>query len=449
MNKVENDIFIIDDLHPEANAMLQALYSRSSKSARTQIEKAKKNGSNFMKKFYIGYNHESIGDCGSTTIFIENVSMIADKAIQTNQLYRGQETSSRYIDFSKRDIVEETEVSRRLLDFYIKAEPILIQHLKTIRSQKDDENEFQYENMIKARCFDILRGFLPAGITTQLSWHTDLRQAKQQIEMMKYHYLQEVKDIALKIESELKKTYPSSFDVKNNSDKDEYMNEISKYHFNSNTSDQVGIFLKAVNTKKSDYSQFFTFKSNILSEHDTPYHEYNSILRKRKRGWALPKEMKKLGSIHFDFCMDYGSWRDIQRHRNGYSNSTSLGAFDLGWNVWYTDNLPSGLKEEAIDILHDIFYPKNNRVNPLKEYEYPLCTNILVNLVYDIPQCVYVAELRSSKTVHPTARAIAHKIADAIIESQPSKITRALVLHIDRDEIDWDIKRGSQTIIEK
>lgn len=41
----------------------------------------------FMKSYYVGYGHKSIGDCGTTTIFVENVSMLAAKAIQDTQLY--------------------------------------------------------------------------------------------------------------------------------------------------------------------------------------------------------------------------------------------------------------------------------------------------------------------------------------------------------------------------
>jgi hypothetical protein len=76
-------LFIIDDQNPEDIAMMQALYSRSSASVQHHLEKVKKTGSGkFMESYYVGYGHESIGDCGSTTIFIENVSILAAKAIQ-------------------------------------------------------------------------------------------------------------------------------------------------------------------------------------------------------------------------------------------------------------------------------------------------------------------------------------------------------------------------------
>jgi len=66
---------------------------------------AEKGADNFMSKFYVGYGHKSIGDCGSITLFIEGVSMLGAKAIQDTKLYNGQEASTRYIDFSKQPIL--------------------------------------------------------------------------------------------------------------------------------------------------------------------------------------------------------------------------------------------------------------------------------------------------------------------------------------------------------
>ena len=101
------DIFVIDDQHPEDLAMLQALYSRSPASVVTHLDKLKKSGSgNFMSQYYVGYGHASIGDCGATTVFIEQVSMLVAKAVQDNSLYNGQEASTRYLDFSKQTVVD-------------------------------------------------------------------------------------------------------------------------------------------------------------------------------------------------------------------------------------------------------------------------------------------------------------------------------------------------------
>ena len=82
--------------------MLQALHSRSTGGIENHLQVlAEKGADNFMSKFYVGYGHKSIGDCGSVTVFIEGVSLLVCKAIQDTKLYSGQETSTRYVDFSQ------------------------------------------------------------------------------------------------------------------------------------------------------------------------------------------------------------------------------------------------------------------------------------------------------------------------------------------------------------
>ena len=75
-------IFIHDEFDPEANAMLQALYSRSAASVAEHVAKVKEHGSKkFMESYYVNYGHASIGDCGTTTIFLEGVSILFTKAL--------------------------------------------------------------------------------------------------------------------------------------------------------------------------------------------------------------------------------------------------------------------------------------------------------------------------------------------------------------------------------
>jgi hypothetical protein len=75
----------------EDTAMIQALHSRDPKGIHSHLEKLAKSGSGkMMESFYVGYGHKSIGDCASTTIFIEGCSMLAAKAIQQSALYNDQ-----------------------------------------------------------------------------------------------------------------------------------------------------------------------------------------------------------------------------------------------------------------------------------------------------------------------------------------------------------------------
>ena len=53
---------------PESAAMLQALHSRSTGGLKSHLKILSEKGpENFMKNFYVGYGHKSIGDCGNTS----------------------------------------------------------------------------------------------------------------------------------------------------------------------------------------------------------------------------------------------------------------------------------------------------------------------------------------------------------------------------------------------
>ena len=162
-------VFLYDEFTPEDVAMMQALYSRSAESVVTHAEKVKASGSGkFMERFYVGYGHQSIADCGSTTLFIEGVSMLCDKAIQDWPLYAGQEVSTRYIDMSKQPICDPIQsktskaIIQRWMDFYISSGPTLEVHLKQKYPRKESEDQKVYDKAIKVRTFDVLRSFLPS-----------------------------------------------------------------------------------------------------------------------------------------------------------------------------------------------------------------------------------------------------------------------------------------------
>ncbi|MDZ7611838.1 MAG: FAD-dependent thymidylate synthase [Candidatus Moranbacteria bacterium] len=426
-------IFIYDEFTPEDNAMLQALYSRSPESVENHVEKVRKAGSgNFMEKFYVGYGHSSIADCGSTTLFIEGISILADKAIQDWPLYSGQETSTRYIDMSKQPIIDplKTKESKEILDnwmnFYIKSQEELKKYLREKYPQQEGEEDGMYERAINARSFDVLRGFLPAGITTQLSWHTNLRQAWDKLSWFRFHPLTEVREIAEEMHKQLKNKYEKSFShelVQEQEDYREYAAKKYTYYLQKNPVD-------------FDYS--FNVNNKELEA-------YSDLIEKRPMKVGLPHFLSELGNLRFDFILDYGSFRDIQRHRNGVCRMPLL-TTNLGFHNWYLNQLPENLKSKAQDLISK----QKEKIEALdaeeeiKQYYTALGFNVACRVSYGLPATVYVIELRSGNMVHPTLREVAHKMYHALIKEYPK-----MKIHADLQQDQWDARRGLQDIREK
>ncbi|MFO7807099.1 MAG: FAD-dependent thymidylate synthase, partial [Candidatus Moraniibacteriota bacterium] len=370
--------------------------------------------------------------CGSTTLFIENISILADKAIQDWPLYSGQETSTRYIDMSKQPIIdplesnESKEIQNNWMNFYVSSQEELKKYLKEKYPKKEEEDEDTYQRAINARSFDVLRGFLPAGITTQLSWHTNLRQAWDKLSWFRFHPLPEVQEIAGEMHRQLKNKYEKSFSHDLIEEQEVYREYIGKNYS----------YYKTKNPKE------FEMFSNIDKEE---LNSYSDLIKQRPMKVGLPHFLSELGNLRFDFILDYGSFRDIQRHRNGVCRMPLLTA-ELGFNSWYLEQLPSGLRQKAEKLIKEQEEKINNLEanEEIKQYYTALGYNVACRVSYGLPATVYVIELRSGNMVHPTLRKVAHKMYEAVMEEYPE-----MKIYADLDPDQWDVRRGLQDIREK
>jgi len=436
------DIFIRDDLHPEDNAMIQALYSRSPARFVDHLQKVADVGSGkFMDTYYVGYNHDSIGDCGSTTIFIEGVSMLAAKAVQDWPLYKGQEASTRYMDFSKvrienpHDTEQAEQIQERWMAFYHRVVETLPVHIRTRYPRREGEDEKQYERAIKARVFDIARGFIPAGATTNLSWHGDLRQMRDHLEWMRNHPDEEIGILAENIIDALRARYPNSGFGKRYAQTEAWQKQTTLEHY----------FLEAPRPA------FDLFYVEIDAAYDRMYLEKHAeMLRTRPAKATLPPWFAEAGTLTSLFWLDFGSFRDLQRHRNGVVRMPLLSVAH-GFHPWYLSELPDDLPLEALDLIKpqvaaiqalDI---QGRDPRHMRQYYVPLGFVVPCRVTQSLPAFIYRVELRSAKTVHPTLRRIAQEEARIFAKA----IGDPVVLHVDNDPDDWDIRRGKHTIEEK
>jgi hypothetical protein len=301
------------------------------------------------------------------------------------------------------------------------------EHLKAKYPRKPNEDEGMYDRAIKARVFDSLRGFLPAGITTQHSWHTNLRQAHDKLVLLRHHPLPEIKEEAEKILAALKEKYAQSFSHDEGKDQEEYRALLAeKYSYYSDKT----------------YSGDFTARTNIKKDE---LHKYQTILKKRPLKTGLPHFLTELGNITFEFLLDFGSFRDIQRHRNGVCRMPLVTA-KHGFNEWYLEQLPADLGKQARALIKEQIsaIKKLKASKEILQYYYAMGFNVSCKVSYGLPAAAYVIELRSGKTVHPTLRRVAHKMA-----AKMAKMLPEAKLHIDLSADDWDVRRGLQTITEK
>lgn len=470
------DVIIIDGLAPEEGAMSQALYSRKPKSILAHLVHIfKKGASNFIATWYSNYGHNSIGDCGSLTLYIENVSMLCAKAFQNWWAYNGQEASTRFLDFTGRiminpmagwpaanylyipreDLKKESlehisdrfkteiqnsqnlsnngmvgrSIQEKWMAFYEKHMPIVKAYVASLNPKSKEMNDDTYEKSVNARAFDIMRAFIPAGMTTLVSWHSNIRQLRDHLAILKYHPSSEISRVALTALAGLQETYPASFV------KDKVYEETENY-----------LKLRASRT-----SYFENIQSTDIEIYDKQFdasylnQNYNDLLSSRPAKTEVPPEVGDAGTVNVSFKIDFGSFRDAQRHRKG-SYRMPLLTTQYGFHQWYLDRLPEESRIEAEALLIEMV-PLIDSLpcsDVERQYYIPMGFMVGANFTWTFDQCVYVAELRSAGTVHPTFRVHAQEIGRWI-----KKVAPYATSYVDYSEDKWSYKRGTQDIVEK
>jgi len=424
-------VFVIDTgalIDAESLAMLQALHSRSIDGIKAHLKVLSEKGAGkFIDRFYVGYGHASIGDCGFITIFIEGVSMLVAKAIQDSQLYNGQEASTRYIPFDAQPFIDP-EGLREILEGW---REVYTSYLSTVQAHVREQNplreeydEKDYERAVSARAFDIMRGFLPAGASTNLAWTVNLRHAHDRLDLLRHHPLAEVRVVAETILSALQKAYPNSFGHKRYPDKEAYNAHWmkTKYYFDPSSCDR-----KVRN--RFDYEQLEGWREELST---------------RPAKCELPKQIAECGGLQFEFPLDFGSFRDIQRQRSVAQRMPRLTP-RLGFHSWYLDSLPKSIRDD-VKMRSGELIDRVTRagISPdTAQYYYPMGLLVACRITGDLPAHTYIVELRAQSVVHPTLHEVALWMAD---ELENRFRDFGLKLYVDREVGRFNVKRGKQTI---
>ncbi len=431
-------IVLVDNLPPEVDAMLQAKLSRQPGGYDMNAAALKDVSSvmEFMGTIYIGYGHKSVGDGGSTTITWNGVSMLAAKALEHWALFNGQETSTRYVDVTKLAFVQPTNtgsISRALMEscfaiYHESFEP-LITHLKMMFPIEDGQDQKKYDKTIQARAYDILGSLLPAGAKTNVSIHMTLRQMREHLCYLVYHPLQEIKDLAQSSLNLLVHQYPGSFkDLGAKQDREDYRSEFMRDLYYDDSAEE--------------YRDLSPIQMTLLRPM-LPREEH--FIRNRRMRIEVPHLFNQIANFSGWYTIDFRSYRDIERQRS-MNQTMPLLTTSIGFERWYLDQMPIELRTKVEVFLkeHEIAI-SDLRIDAV-ELQYLIPMGFKVHTVFSVnfAHMIYVMELRSQITVHPTVRHLVHGWAHYFKSIFPD-----IPLYADMDPKDFSLKRADQTITEK
>lgn len=349
---------------PEVLAYAMAMYSRSPLSIRESIAKiTEEKSSKFLDTFYFKYGHRSIADNAHIPLAVENVSEIVAFELEDQQLWDGQERSTRYQNFDKPDayyipeVIKHTRIEREycliadfLLNQYRAYTGFCFEYLTNKYPKPQDMKDADYERTLRARAFDVARYWLFNGILTSVGQITSARTLEDQISRMmasEYHEVFKIaKDMKTACQSKpfcpeskdepaiaptlVKHTSPNGYAVRIRELMKKIMHDYLRNYMYPGAYGNYTRHIRLVNpfrTIQHEIVAGLVYETTNLTMSDIQSFinkmetgSMNRIIKEvlslREKHDSLPRFFAAGYQIQFDICMDIGGRRDLHRHRN-------------------------------------------------------------------------------------------------------------------------------------
>ncbi len=423
-----------------------------------------KKAQNFYDRILDGYGDDSIGELGGAHLALENISMLAAKAIEDCRIGGSPlEKSTRYIYFDHkvrgeylfyREPVLMTSAYRdlyistcnMLFDTYSKLIPPLTAFIEEKMPKDSSTSKVAYAAALRAKVLDCLRGLLPAGTLTNMGVYGNGRFFEGLIHKLHCNNLVELQDIGKCTCDELRKIIPSFIrraetnhhTHQNFSEFYEAMESEIKAVTAQNTEFDSKIFEPGVRLIVSDQESVFKVAAALLFSHSNkgmeelihlckrlPDEEIARILdtacnARENRRQKSPRALEH-ANFTFEILADFGVYRDLHRHRM-LTQERQLLTCNHGFYIpkelagtHFESTYASAMHQakEAFDLI----------VTELPEeaqYVVPMAFNIRWYFQVNLRALQWLCELRSQPAGHQGYRHVAQLMAKEVCQAFPA-----------------------------
>ncbi|MFN8633206.1 MAG: FAD-dependent thymidylate synthase [Chloroflexota bacterium] len=206
-------VYAVVGVPPEVQAYAMAKYSRSAQSMLESIsELSVQRAEQFLNTFYFQYGHRSIADLAHLVMGVEDVSILAAIKVVDEQLWDGQERSTRYQPFKKTGYFTPPELQGDARERYQQAADALfaayddltkrlLAELVERVERPEGMDPKAFERTLRARAFDVSRGLLPLATITSLGQVVSARVLERQISRLLSDPLPEVQRIGAELKA--------------------------------------------------------------------------------------------------------------------------------------------------------------------------------------------------------------------------------------------------------
>ena len=452
--------------------------------------KSQRRAERLYERVFIEYGDDSVAQLGGAHLACEQVSAIAIKAIERGRLAAYLEQSTRYIQYdAKAQYPDGTQRYRYVIppevegssmrqsyvehmDALFGTYSVLIAALKSYFEARfpnaDGQSSRAYASAIRARACDTARGLLPAATFSNVGVFATGQSYEMMLLRMRSHPLAEVRDCASQILVELRKVIPGFLkrvDVEDRgvrwsryfSDVDAVMSgEASNLVAGSIATD--GSFdydadeVRLLDWETDADAKLATaalFPYSELSESEIRLRVEAMSDRERARIIAAyvgdranrrhsPGRAWERISYRFEILSDFGSFRDLQRHRmmtiewqllgprHGYSTPPEIA------------ELPDAESDRWHAAMHNMgqFYSELEREfgRDVAQYAIPFGYRIRYVIQLNARQAMHMLELRTGQQGHSDYRRICLKMHELIRDQAGHRAIAEAMTYVDTSD---------------
>lgn len=439
----------------------QAIVGDETKNPENQVLAIQK-AQNFYDRILDGYGDDSIGELGGAHLAIENVSMLAAKAIEDGRIGGSPlEKSTRYIYFDQkvqdkflfyREPILMTSAFKEsyiktcdsLFETYSKLIPPLTELMEKKFPKEPEKSKAAYTAALRAKVLDCLRGLLPAGTLTNMGIFGNGRFWEGLINKLQSQNLVELQDIGKQSFEELSKVIPSF--VRRAEGSHRHYQSYAQFHESMNeqlknmaehvagieNQNKAGVKLIQHDPQdlykvaaallypytSSSLEDLQRYCQNLSSEEIAKIFDAASSMRENRRHKS-PRALEH-ATFTFEIVADFGIYRDLHRHRMLTQQRQLL---STNYGYWIPDEILDTPMEkiyrEAMEAANEVYQRIVVELPEEAQYVVPMAYNVRWYFHANLRALQWLCELRSQSAGHPGYRLVAQEMASQICKVFP------------------------------
>ena len=412
----------------------------------------------FAERYVLGYGHSSVAEHGVVHLALEDVSIIASKLVEDARLASYTEKSTRYVAFDPSKVyypptvmadphlAEDYRVTiRALLDAYVGWNEDFVAQIKARTPRGENQTERAYEAASRATAFDLLRYLLPAATHTNVGLTLNARTLEHLITKLLSQPLEEGRELGRRIQEEAQHIVPTLLKyAAHNAYREETSTAITALARevlgsgtppapNSGGAIRAGSVSLLFSDPDADnrlvaailYGAAEMPMESLLARvramtPETKARVVDEYLTRRGRHDAPGRALERLACT-MEMTMDYGAYRDIQRHRMATQTTQALTPAlgcempeeyeTFGYGGQYAELMTRAARTYArlqeAGLAHEA------------AYALPLATRIRALFTWNLREVTHFVELRSARQGHPSYRRVAQEVYHAVAAAHP------------------------------